>query len=737
MKVFCHSSLSRFSLTCLPAFLLYLLLFNASPCQQKCLALNEPVSTAPSQREKSPNPPRIEAIRYFSLTPNLELTAPSDPILKSGDPLIPQKLGHMAGQLARNSGSLMRPGLNVQPFLDPAGENRVDVGFILEDRATTVRLKSVNFKGSGFWDTLNRWQLKQALGKIETRPYDKGTTISATDVIDINRIAHLYYREKGYLDAEIQLESIRFTKDQKSVWLRYQVDNGEQYAIGKITVLSAAPFPDKDLQEIGEKHESSAFTGKRLKELEEDLEKFCMKQGYMAPVVELDYTPNPSGHTVDIAAHVEAGSTSVLGRVEVIHHTLEDPPRNPDSSFQRFRKWMAPPVKDSVLRRQVLTDPGEPLNLWSIEQPETDLKQFGFLDKVEVRTRATSNTQVRDVVLEVTDLRSGRYNAAVGWSKQSGVSGMFQLAELNLAGVADRLSFDVAGSKEGVNFSINYLDRHWDWAEKWMGRKRSPSLLHTLLWTEGWYRRYSEEVRGVNWTLGYRSAKPGNWWRHNWRLRLESIDLTPSRAPDDYVEDFNDYFAATLAYHIFQDTRDRGGLSTEGYYVGASVETGMADGYLLKTMAGYEWYQSFWKKWTWMSRAEAGLMPYDADQVGIGERFQGGGVQDVRGFEVRGVGPVDAREEALHIGGSTKTLFSNELRFAVNENVIPLVFCDLGSLDNAPFSLDNWHASVGLGLRAIIPGMNNEFYVYYGSSLLSQETDFRESLHFGMRFALE
>jgi hemolysin activation/secretion protein len=92
-------------------------------------------------------------------------------------------------------------------------------------------------------------------------------------------------------------------------------------------------------------------------------------------------------------------------------------------------------------------------------------------------------------------------------------------------------------------------------------------------------------------------------------------------------------------------------------------------------------------------------MPLNAQNVGISERLFMGGSGDMRGFASRGVGPVDRKNDELHIGGSTKLLVQNELRFPIYRQLKGFVFVDAGMLGEKPFEIGSPRVSTGVGLR--------------------------------------
>jgi outer membrane protein insertion porin family len=694
----------------------------------------DPMSGTPVDLVVDFRPPfRVDSVRLFTLVPVPPELLESELLLKPGDPYDASKVRASLEALTAKAEKLGHEKVLATPLETLTSTSTLDLDFIVESTAQPVFLRRFRFTGSGIFDLFNRGQLVGVLQNLKPVPFDKGTTLTAERLLETHEIARAFYQDKGWLDVDVRLDKVELTR--KGAKVEYRVERGGRYEFAETRVENSR-LPTEKFEAIAADYSGKNFTGKRRDEMIERLENHCKTHGFMAPTVELGYKQRNADEKVDILARVDEGTTSVLRSVELIRHPLKIPHRNPDGRFTRFRNWMSPSVEDGVILRQVRTQAGEPLDLWSIQNPTVRLNSFGCLEDVKVDTRATSNTFERDIVIDTTDKRSGAYGLSLGWAVERGPTGALQLRDSNIGGRADRLAFQVEASQEDFMGTISYLDRNWRLGERLLGAEREPMLEHMLYYGESWFSEYTQRVLGAAWELHYSRLNPRARWRDAWLLRLENVEIEPRRDPDRYEERFTDYVVSTLAYRLYRDTRDRGDLSTRGSYVGTALEMGHADGFLLKSTSSAEWYYTVLKRLTWATRAELGLMPYEAKDLPIGERYQAGGMGDIRGFRGRGIGPVDGRIMSLHTGGATKTLLSNELRLAVTKDIIPLVFCDVGTLDEEPLSFRYWNASAGLGLHFLVPGSNTEAFFFYSWRLKERDTDDTEDFQFGVRFAL-
>ena len=448
----------------------------------------------------------------------------------------------------------------------------------------------------------------------------------------------------------------------------------------------------------------------------------------MAPRVELDLQPVAGESKVNVVARIDEGTTSVLGRV-----LIDRTPPASGYGESWYHRRVAPPLAAEIIRRQVRARIGQPLDLWALDDAETRLSRLGAFETVEVKTVPTSDTMIRDLKLILRERRTGSLDFTAGWSDTLGPLGGIRLTERNVGGLGDHFSLDLSIHRDGYGGEISYFDRNWKPAERLLAPEREPSLLASAFSRRRGYREYSETRTGGQLVFGYLFRNLRTSWSNAWSARIEHLSYDTNRG--DYAEPFNDYIAATLAYHLLHDTRDGDAMtSTRGHLFNSSLEAGAADGPLLQWLTRVEWYRPIARRFTWASSGEFGLMPVDATRVGLGHRFQAGGVDSLRGFDARGLGPVDRENDRLHIGGSTLLSMQNELRFNLTDRIQIPLFLDFGTLNQDPFSFGSPRAAAGIGGRYFMPDSNRVAYLYLGKAFLREETDDELNIFFGFSF---
>ncbi|MGF1572415.1 MAG: outer membrane protein assembly factor [Sumerlaeia bacterium] len=606
-------------------------------------------------------------------------------------------------------------------------DTTIQLGFIVQD-ATPEPLRKIRFRDAGFGNAV---KIRNFLKEPDPVGFDKGDAVRGEQLLEIQNISSELMRSMGYLRATTRLDETSVSR--KGVKVYYRIDRGPQFDMDRITAVGNV-FPDPEFWHTATRRfQGKSLNAKRLRDIEAALRRRSLKSGYMDPKIDVRYKPIGEDE-VEITASIDEGDKSKMGKVIVERKAGE---LGYGSSW--YHRTFAPKLKDSIIEKQVRASRGDDLNLGILDDAERRMNRLGVFEEVALDTRATTDSATRDVVATVTDARTANLGASVGWNDQLGAVVRLDFVERNIGGGADVFGFGgyYSLNNNGYGGDISYTDRYNKLWERLIGERREPSVTYSATYNTTGYQQYTETRLGGRIRLNYLTGKRAGPWSNGVQLRVEDISYETLRERDRYDEDFNDYLATTVAYNIAYDTRNRGDDdSTEGFLFDTGLEVGRADGLLAKWSNTAEWTQPISRYFAWFQRGQFGLMPYNADRVGITDRFQSGGLGSVRGFTYRGIGPVDGRVEELQLGGSTMTSLQNEIRFIVSEDVDVPFFLDFGTLESGPMEFGTIRSSVGTGLRIRMPNSRQRAFIYYAEELTSEATDNGRQIHFGFRFDL-
>lgn len=590
---------------------------------------------------------------------------------------------------ARNLRSFYRQGgfkaADVEVITSPtADEEAIDV-IIQIDEGMRLKIKKVIFQGKEhFSDLYLKTQIHNAPGLLFfNNYYDK--SLVQDDVMILTTL----YQNAGYLDAEVKLGDLIYDKDDKEVTIVFAIQEGPRYRVTDAGLTGVSYFTEEEIKRITNEMTGRTFKGRRLAKAIDRIRRLYGDQGYIDTEIGYRLNKDPGAKTVRIIIEVKEAPVVYVGQVRL---QMEDYQYDVEPSvLDKTIDWLAPPIKEETVRKEVRLEPGEKYRTADEVRSIERLRNLGIFRKVDVVRQPTQDPQVRDALVVVDEDPAAAFiGVTAGVGQYSGPAVTFLFEQPNVGGNADQVSLSATFGTRNQAFRARYFDRY-------VGDSQT-SMENELYYTTARYRAYREKTAGGAIQFGRPLSEYLNGYL---RFRLERVKY--SRFDDDAEEDFDDYWVAAVRPMLVYDRRDNRRYPTRGYLVSGGIETGVADGFLFKVLHAYEWYKQPIPRSNvvYVYEHTVGLMPYDATEIGLGERFFAGGTSSLRGFKVRGIGPRDPGDDDLVIGGATRLTQRHELRIPLVEDfLVGRVFTDAAILEKEAFQLGT--PRIGSGVGAII-----------------------------------
>jgi outer membrane protein insertion porin family len=201
------------------------------------------------------------------------------------------------------------------------------------------------------------------------------------------------------------------------------------------------------------------------------------------------------------------------------------------------------------------------------------------------------------------------------------------------------------------------------------------------------------------------------FFRPNLGVQFDKLEITGS-ASSLLKSRQGDFLTTSLGYNFLYDQRDSKFNPTSGsiIYFDQNIATFFSDIPTVQTGAGVTFYKElFSDKFIGSAKAKlANVTAFDDKDVKLSDRIFTSS-SDLRGFEQRGVGPVDSGD---HIGGnnlatlSLKSTFPNPI--PENLRAITFLFFDMGNVWGADYSSlisdsSKLRTSTGIALDLVSP----------------------------------
>jgi len=602
--------------------------------------------------------------------------------------------------------------VSIEERPDIAGNTELN---ITVDEGTKTRIRNLQIVGA---NSVNDLMLRL---KTENRgswgPFKRYYNESKFEQdMDVVRAAYL---NKGFLDVDVRRGDFVYAEDRSWVDPVILVTEGPQYRIGRLEATGYTLFSRDEVLDPYRSMQGQVYDQAEFEKRSTRVRNMYGDEGFVSATVAPEFHKDPGTGLVDVDINLTEGSRVYVGDVRVVSESY---PEDTEMGWlRRFYSRFSPPVQDEVVRREVQLRPGQVYRRFDEVRTRERLESLNVFETVQVHEQLTGDSNVRDLVVQVEQGNTGSLIFGAGFGDVEGGFVYANYIEHNLFGMARDLRVSLLMGTRAMSGEITYLDRYF------LGSDIDAqfSAFHKNFRRTG---NFDQTNTGV--TAEF--TRPiDECLRDSVRLRLESIgyDFDNTR-PETKIDD---YLAATVRYRLSHDTRDDLFFPTEGHVATGSVETGVADSFLLKLEGQYATYYSVADDWVLANNTMLSLIPTDVDDIGYADRLFMGGSGDLRGFRVSGAGAHDSRNEAVPLGGATKLISQFEMRHRFTENFAGVMFADIGMLGHDPLEVESPRASVGVGVRMRLPVASVSLDL--GVPIISQDEDQRQILHFNMTSA--
>jgi outer membrane protein insertion porin family len=605
----------------------------------------------------------------------------------------------------------------------PVGENEVDVTFVVDER-DPIRIREITFEGNREFDD---GQLERVMTTKEEwiLSFFTGAGNLDREVLktDTERITAFYY-ENGFID--VRVDEPRIEREEDGLVVTIKVDEGEQYKFGQVT-MSGETLPDLDAEEG---LDFSAAQGEIFKPslLRDDINAITAAygdRGYAFVNVTPETDIDQANKVVNVRFAVTRGPEVYIDRIEISGNTK---------------------TRDKVIRRELELQEQQRFSGTKLRRSQDRLRRLGFFEDVNITTRKADAEDRLDVIVDVREGNTGAFSAGAGISSGEAFLFNVRLSESNLFGRGQALVLNADFGSVRRNISLSFTE---------------PYFLDTQL-TVGldafnWQLEFDQFTRGGTGggirtlypfpALGLEVVRLGPLGqislldtRLGVEYRIEDAEISDvSRGAASVIRaEAGRFLTSSVIPRVFRDTRNNLLDPTSGSFQDVSIEiAGLGgDSQFINAIARARWYVPLIQIKPLGGPLVLGTgfnLGYgygygDESELPLFERYFPGGINSLRGFEVRSLGPrVDVFEQSAGkefncpdganrcsrlfrrdvIGGSQQLIFNNELIFPIVPalGVKGVVFCDAGNafLASEGIRFEDMRVSVGGGIRWLSP----------------------------------
>ncbi|MCK4626207.1 MAG: outer membrane protein assembly factor BamA [Phycisphaerae bacterium] len=546
-----------------------------------------------------------------------------------------------------------------------------------------VSIRKIRFQGNSAFGAR---KLKGIISsKAKLWPFLSGSLDTETADRDITDLRN-FYRSEGFLDAAVDCRK-EFSADKKKVVLVFVIDEGPHYSVRNTVFHGNKVFSSDEIRRKLKLLSGEYYNGLTLSRDLASIRNSYGEIGYIEANVSVKtrYTDKPG--LIDLVYTINEAQQFRVGQIDIRGNDV---------------------TKMNVIRRQLRLDPGQLYNAVAAEESRRRLMETRLFGKVTI-TPYGDAPGVRNAVAEVTETKTGNFIIGAGISSNAGLLGNISFTERNfdLFGRRDRngkRSFRGGGQTISVSAQpgTRFMRFHVDWREPYLFDKPYSLGTRAFAFTSG-RECYDETRYGGVVSVGHRFK---NRWYGEVSSRIEGVqvDDLDDNAPQDVRDVEGTTFLISAKGSLTRDRTDSRWLPSKGDRLKISYEQVMGGFTFGQTEADYRIYHTVYtdatdRKHILAVRAAAGAIFGDAP---VFERYYGGGLGSVRGFDFRGISPRQGPDEDP-VGGDFRTFLGSEYSFPIiGRNLRGVVFLDSGTVEKN-IEIEDYRVSAGFGLRLQIP----------------------------------
>ena len=537
-----------------------------------------------------------------------------------------------------------------------------------------------------------------------------------------------HYLDHGYIDHKFDEPVVLRARDGLEIVIR--VHEGDQYRVGKVEIGGDLIEDGKETLKKVRITSGQIFRGSRLREDITSLAEMYTNKGFAFAQVDPVTNVNAQDKNVDIALIVTRGPPVYFNRVLVAGNNK---------------------TRDNVVRRELLATEQELFSSNKITQSRNALQRTGYFEDVQLTTKKTEHPDTVDLHVDVKEGSTGTFTLGAGYSSGDGFIFNASVAEKNFFGRGQGVSgnFSIGSTRQDFIFSFNepYVnDSRMSMGFDAFNTKREYNAFDERRLGFGVNTSYPLKYASLPFFGGKSTRAPGSdelpensaptIWDYmrggvSYELTRETISGVDAGASQSIQDEKGTSLTSAVTPGITYDSRDHFFNPTEGAKSAFLVKTaGLGgDNRFLKADLSGHWYYPLLKDPKWGGAyvlSLGGGMGYgigfgktsDPNELPLFERYFLGGMNSVRGFAERSIGPkaescvtdnsgtATCTNTSDVTGGDKSAFFNAEIMFPVMEQygLRGVAFFDMGNAFNGSnINFSEFRRSVGVGGRWMSP----------------------------------
>ncbi|QOD37942.1 outer membrane protein assembly factor BamA [Candidatus Wolbachia massiliensis] len=545
----------------------------------------------------------------------------------------------------RNNGKM---GAKVGYELNKLDGNRVDLIFKIKEGKTS-KIRDIRFIGN---KNFSESELEQAIkmqshdifSKLFRAIFKSGNHYSPQYLLINEELLDRFYSSKGYIHNSIQ--PIAEVDNNNQVVLTFLIDEGQQYLFGSNEVNIKAKIQDQNLKEeileLVTEEDNKIFDRVKVNNTVEKINKYLNEKGYIFAKVNPEYAQR--GNIVDVTYRVLPGKKIYVNQITI------------DGNDRTL---------DKVIRSKLSIVEGDAYNISEIQKSRRKLIGSDFFETVKINSYAINDNAV-NLDLNVKEKNTTSLYLGGGVSFPGGAFFKTDFKDRNLFGSGKEFSFAFEKSKYVFSTELEVVENNFNDSDTSLGvglfyeKQDKP---HTS---------FDSCDMGFLVKLSYKVIENlTNSFRYSYKYNHIHMDKSEKNSDISSIikKQANQNIISSVGYTLAYNKLDNLYTPREGYLLRLSQDISGLGGTVnfLKSESLYFYAHPILSKVhdniiLRIKMAAGHIFSYTDKNLSIGQHFFKGG-NEIRGFDLSGIGPRATDERKSSLGGKTYFNLTQQVDF--------------------------------------------------------------------------
>jgi len=550
---------------------------------------------------------------------------------------------------------------SIVPEVIKIDNNQVNL-IINIDKKEISKIKNIYFIGDKFF---NNSQLMDIVGSSEDGwwKFLSSSALSEQRIEYDKQLLKEFYKSKSFYD--VQIESAFASVDKNNNFtLTFSINSGKKYKFGdhdlKVTGLALKEVDINEIKNLSNKllknEYYSPLTISKLNKQVTDLLDAKRYNNFEINIQDIKAADNK----INVIVQLNDGEKSLVDKINIQGNSI---------------------TEEKVIRDNLTISEGDQLNSSKIKRSVDNVKSKQLFSKVDYKVEDSDKKNFKNLNLFVKEQPTGNISAGVGYGTNGGLLEA-SVNEKNFLGKGINLNFTGRLSTDVIRGEISYIDPNYINSNK--------ELAASLFSEVDDYKNSGYQNKKVGTKLATKyEIYEDIFFRPNLGVQFDKLEVT-GNSSSLLKSRQGDFITTALGYNFLYDQRDSKFSPTSGslIYFDQNIATFFSDIPTVQTGVGATFYKElFTDKFIGSAKARlANVVAFNDKDVKLSDRIFASST-DLRGFEQRGIGPVDSGD---HIGGnnlatlSLKSTFPNPI--PENLRATTFLFLDMGNVWGADYS---------------------------------------------------